>query len=438
MDQSIGQPGEIPPVTPPNPPVGEARTLLWLTLDPLGIIEGMRQLGYFGYTVLPLPTCESILTTTRAQPPAGVILEINNAGDEQLVLDTISTLVQEQPGLLSAVFVIGPDNLALRLRIARAGGSSYFPHPLDLSRLLGRLDALAQQGAPDPYRVLLVDDDPMLTRYYARVLARAGMVTLAVNDPLAVFQTLENFYPDLILMDMYMPDYTGPELALVIRDQEQFVGVPVVFLSGENDREKQLAALQVGADDFLTKPIAPAHLVAAVSSRAERARTLRRLLMRDSLTGLLNHTTTKERLDGEVARALRQGTPLAFAFLDLDHFKSINDTYGHPVGDGVIRNMARLLQGRLRRSDLIGRYGGEEFAVILPDTPVGDAARVMEDLRMRFAAIEQHAGGGIFYATFSCGVAGVPPALSAASLTETADQALYRAKQQGRNRVIVG
>jgi diguanylate cyclase (GGDEF)-like protein len=216
--------------------------------------------------------------------------------------------------------------------------------------------------------------------------------------------------------------------------------VPVVFLSGENDREKQLAALQVGADDFLTKPIAPGHLVAAVSSRAERARTLRRLLMRDSLTGLLNHTTTKERLDGEVARAMRQGTPLAFAFLDLDHFKSINDTYGHPVGDGVIRNMARLLQGRLRRSDLIGRYGGEEFAVILPDTPVGDAARVMEDLRTRFAAIEQHAGtgGGIFYATFSCGVAGVPPSLSAAALTETADQALYRAKQAGRNRVIVG
>src|SRR5436190_2747868 len=109
MDQPIGQ-----PVATPNPPAGEARTLLWLTLDPLGIIEGMRQLGYFGYTVLPLPTCDAILATTRAQPPAGVILEIHGPGDEQTVLDTISTLVQEQPGLLSAVFVIGPDNLALR------------------------------------------------------------------------------------------------------------------------------------------------------------------------------------------------------------------------------------------------------------------------------------------------------------------------------------
>ncbi len=410
------------------------RTLLWLTANAVAITEIRRQLSYFGYVVRIVTTLPALLAAVRATPPQAVLLEAAALGDAAQVA-AIAALIEIQPLLVAAIFVIGPDNLVARLRVARAGGAGYFAPPLDLSRLLAKLDTPPLPLTSDPYRILLVDDDPIMIRFYTRVLGRAGMVTRAVLNPLTVFTTLQDFYPDLILMDLYMPECSGPELAAVIRDEESFVGVPVVFLSGESDRGTQLAALQLGGDDFLTKPIAPPHLVAAITNHVERARTLRRFLARDSLTGLLNHTTCKERLTAELARAGRQATPLAFAFLDIDHFKGVNDSYGHAAGDRVIRNLARLLQGRLRRSDLVGRYGGEEFAVILPDTLPTQAVEVLDDLRTRFAAIEQRAGDATFHTTFSCGIAGVPPLITAPALIEAADQALYRAKQQGRNRI---
>ncbi|MDQ2809997.1 MAG: diguanylate cyclase [Chloroflexota bacterium] len=410
------------------------RTLLWLTSDPAAGAEAVRQLGYFGYIVNVVTTLPALLAAVGATPPQAVLLEAT-ALDDAAQIVAIAMLIEVHAPLVTAIFVIGPDDLVARLRVARAGGAGYFTSPLDLSRLLTKLDTPALPLNPDRYRILLVDDDPMMIRFYTRVLERAGMVTRAVLNPFTVFAVLQDFYPDLILMDLYMPECSGPELAAVIRDEERFVGLPVVFLSGESDRDKQLAALQLGGDDFLTKPIAPPHLVAAITNRIERARTLRGFLARDSLTGLLNHTTSKERLTAELVRAERQASPLAFAFLDIDHFKAVNDSYGHSAGDQVIRNLARLLQGRLRRSDLVGRYGGEEFAVILPDTLRAQAAQVLDDLRARFAAIEQRAHGTTFHTTFSCGIAGVPPLSSAPALIEAADQALYRAKQQGRNRI---
>ena len=410
------------------------RTLLWLTADATTVVETVRQLGYFGYVVRVLTTLPALLEAVRVTPPHVVLLETAALGDTAEIA-TLTALIELHPPLVTAIFVVGPDNLAARLRVARSGGAGYFPLPLDLSRLLAKLDTPALPLTPDPYRILLVDDDPAMIRFYSRILGRAGMITRAVLNPFTVFTALQDFYPDLILMDLYMPECSGPELAAVIRDEESFIGLPVVFLSGESDRGKQLAALQLGGDDFLTKPIAPPHLVAAITNRVERARTLRRFLARDSLTGLLNHTTSKERLTAELARSARQASPLAFAFLDIDHFKAVNDSYGHTAGDQVIRNLARLLQGRLRRSDLVGRYGGEEFAVILPDTGRARAVELLDDLRTRFAAIEQRADGAIFHTTFSCGIAGVPPFCTAPALIEAADQALYHAKQQGRNRI---
>jgi len=195
--------------------------------------------------------------------------------------------------------------------------------------------------------------------------------------------------------------------------------------------------MQFGADDFLTKPIQPEHLVSSVTSRVRRYRILRTFMVRDSLTGLLNHVKTKEELDTEIMRAQRQKNSVVFAMIDIDFFKKVNDTYGHPTGDKVIKSISRLLQQRLRKSDVVGRYGGEEFAVILKDTDAASAFATLDDIRKAFEKISQHSDKGDFSVTFSCGLAEFPKFSNSTEITNAADRALYEAKAAGRNCVVI-
>jgi diguanylate cyclase (GGDEF)-like protein len=241
----------------------------------------------------------------------------------------------------------------------------------------------------------------------------------------------------MVLMDMYMPSCSGHELAMLIRQVPDYVGLPIVYLSSETDTQKQFSAMRVGAEGFLTKPVVPADLVAAVAIRAERMRTLRSLMARDSLTGLFNHTTTTQLLENAIGAAKREHAPLSFVMIDIDLFKAVNDTHGHPTGDQVIIALARVLQKRLRNSDIVGRYGGEEFAVILPGIDCQRAVKLIDDLRKDFARVKFHAAAGEFSCTFSAGVACYPDHRRMELLREAADRALYEAKRSGRDRVVV-
>jgi diguanylate cyclase (GGDEF)-like protein len=216
------------------------------------------------------------------------------------------------------------------------------------------------------------------------------------------------------------------------------VSIPIVFLSAESDLRKQLDAMSLGGDDFLTKPIVPWHLVSSVTSRIKRGRTIRALAECDSLTGLLNHTSGKKRFDAEIARAKRDGSPVSFAMLDIDHFKHVNDTYGHPTGDRVLKSLSGLLRQRLRISDSISRYGGEEFVAILPDTSSENAKKIMDAIREDFSAIKQQCEDGReFQCAFSCGISALGVVESATALINAADKALYEAKESGRNRIVI-
>jgi diguanylate cyclase (GGDEF)-like protein len=190
-------------------------------------------------------------------------------------------------------------------------------------------------------------------------------------------------------------------------------------------------------DDFLVKPVVPRHLISAVTLRVMRARFLRALMVHDGLTGLLNHTAIKEELLREVVRSKRLNTPLSFAMMDIDFFKKVNDTYGHAAGDRVIKSLARLLKQRLRGTDIIGRYGGEEFAVIMNDTDAASAAKVIDEIHNVFSRLLHLSEENEFSVSFSCGIADLAHFPDAASLSEAADKALYQAKQRGRNKVVV-
>jgi diguanylate cyclase (GGDEF)-like protein len=284
--------------------------------------------------------------------------------------------------------------------------------------------------------VLIVDEDQEQVAYYALILQQAGMITSVATDPAQIMSILVESKPDLILMDIYMRGCSGMELTRLLRQHEAFTTLPVVFLTFESSSDRRLQAIREGGDDFLIKPIKADDLIAIVKIRAERYRSIRYHMERDSLTGLLNHSNLKEQLRREVIRCERTGVDLSFAMIDADHFKQVNDTYGHLTGDRVLKSLAGMLQDRLRRTDIIGRYGGEEFGVILLNTAAEKAHDIMNEIREKFAALDHHAGSESFKMTFSCGIASFPRSSTAEELTSRADDALYAAKEAGRNRVI--
>ncbi|BBL71732.1 diguanylate cyclase [Methylogaea oryzae] len=393
----------------------------------------VAQLGYFGYEVRRFERFGGVEQALRERRPVALVMGIElpdgNGAELLTALDV---------GLVSGVavvFISSRDDFATRLAAVRAGGAAYLTKPLDVAALIDVLDRFAGRKPEEAYRILIVDDSATLANFYKLTLEQAGMVGRVVTNPLEALAHLQEFNPDLVLMDMYMPECTGAELATVVRQFTVFLSIPIVFLSAEKNLERQQEAMSLGGDDFLTKPIQPDYLVSAVASRVQRARALRSIMYRDSLTGLLNHTESKKQLDIQLSRAIRSQMPLAVAMVDIDHFKSVNDTYGHPVGDRVIRSLSLLLQQRLRKSDIVGRYGGEEFIAILPDTPLEAAVKVMDEVREAFSKVEYQTPQGTFYASFSCGVAAYPDFAGLDRLLEQADQALYRAKKAGRNRV---
>jgi diguanylate cyclase (GGDEF)-like protein len=419
-----------------TPERAERQTSVLIVEDDTATADHLAlQLAHFGYQAFVAHTLDGLEAAMQAHAPAAIVMDIvfpegDLAGPQRMV--DAARAGADVP----VIFLSQRDDFEARLWAVRAGGKAYLTKPADVDSLVSVLDTLTGAFVPEPYRVLIVDDTLMISTLYAAILGDAGMITVALNDPAKVIQALQEFQPDLLLLDMYMPGCTGTEVAALIRQQAAFVSLPIVFLSGERDRENQLAALDQGGDDFLTKPITAAQLVSAVTSRARRARAMRAQLSRDGLTGLLTHASIKEQVVREIVRAQRYGTALTVAMIDIDHFKQINDRYGHAAGDRVLKGLARLLHQRLRMSDSIGRYGGEEFLIILPQTDSAAALRVIDDVRARFATIGHQFGDTEVTVTFSGGVASLSPTCDGSCLLEAADAALYAAKHAGRNRII--
>jgi len=194
--------------------------------------------------------------------------------------------------------------------------------------------------------------------------------------------------------------------------------------------------MRLGADDLLLKPVATDLLYNVVTQKAKRYRGLRRLMEEDSMTGLYNHGKTKALLQQFLQQAARLDTPMAYALIDIDHFKRINDTYGHGMGDKVILSLTRHLRQRLRATDMVGRYGGEEFALLLFNCGPDEALQVVDTLREGFAALVHGCEDAGFSASFSAGIAHYPACRNLPTLMGRADEALYAAKRAGRNRVV--
>jgi two-component system cell cycle response regulator len=296
--------------------------------------------------------------------------------------------------------------------------------------------------------VLIADDNPAATRTLAILLEAWGYEPVVVHDGLAALALLRaSGAPPLAVLDCNLPGMSGDALCSEIRKDTHRPYTYIVLVTGRTGKEKLPDELEDGADAYLAKPVAPSELQARLSAGKrilalqEKLLATQRLLQqqasRDALTGLWNRRSILEILDRELARSQRDGQPVAAIMADLDYFKGVNDGHGHLTGDQVLRQAAQRLLGELRPYDTVGRYGGDEFLIVLPACGPDSAVHLAERLRNCLEAEPVQDNGKTIRVTLSLGVGVWDGKMESDELLRCADDALYRAKNAGRNRAML-
>ncbi len=397
--------------------------------DILPLLDTIRQIGF--------DVEEATLDRTFANPERGHVAALlfpSEAMHDAALLDWVQTVRQHCP-YTQLILRTPSRDMETQVGLLRAGVDVLLQQNEGSEQILRLLLELTEVHEAAAYRVMVVEDSRVASTIIQRTLREHGIDSQAVRDPAEVLDRLDSYQPDLVLMDMQMPKLDGIEATRVIRQQRRWRALPIVYLSGEQNIARQIEALRLGGDQFLGKPFNPIMLAAVIKTSVERYRTAQRHTQLDGLTGLLRHGVALQRLELLMEAARQQ--PLTVAMLDIDHFKAINDSYGHPVGDRVIMALAWLLRGKLRSTDLIARFGGEEFLIALPGADAVTAQAVLEQLRERFAGQLHGKNDTLLQASFSAGIATYHAGMTVGELIERADAALLQAKQQGRNRVVL-
>ncbi len=283
--------------------------------------------------------------------------------------------------------------------------------------------------------ILVVDDLRTNALALAKILKPEWAVRTALDGPTALQMAAEEPAPDIILLDIKMPGMDGHEVCKRLKQSPETRDIPVVFVTALDDQKEEAYGLGLGAVDYIVKPVNAPIVKARIRNHIalrQALSKLEQLAIRDKLTGLYNRRKLDESFAVEVSRAERYGRPLSVIMLDIDHFKAVNDTHGHPVGDAVLVETAERLLAALRTSDIPGRWGGEEFLIICPETPLDTAVQLADRLRHNYEMKDFPEAGRL---TASFGVSTHHKGQLAPDILSGADKALYRAKNGGRNRV---
>ncbi len=319
-----------------------------------------------------------------------------------------------------------------------------------MSQPLPQSSMAATNTAPS-WRVLLTDDEPVQRMLIGRMLSRAGYEVVMAEDGQQAVQMMQQGNFQLLLTDWEMPNLDGIGLCRALRSMNLPYYTYTILLTSRDAVEHVVMGLQAGADDYLTKPIMEPELLARLNTGkrlVEMERSLRqaneenrRLSIIDALTGVYNRRYLMEQLAKELERSARYHHPLSLILCDVDHFKRINDNYGHQCGDETLVQFSQVLRGCLRETDWVARYGGEEFVMVLPETTLNAAAQVAERCRAILAKEPLKMSNQILPITASFGVSGwqegVPAGSEASKLIALADGGVYASKEGGRNRVTV-
>lgn len=287
-------------------------------------------------------------------------------------------------------------------------------------------------------RILLIDDDDVLRSYLMRRLTLDQYEVEQASCVQSAKTLLWQQEYDLIILDLLMHPESGYELFEFLKESPSLKWLPLIVLSGKEELEDKIRCFRLGADDYVTKPFHYEELEVRINNLLMRTRHYEQMAFLDPLTGVYNRRYFDNQLSVEMERAKRNASVLSLAFIDVDHFKRVNDTYGHHVGDLVLQGLTHMLTSRIRSTDLLARFGGEEFVILFPDTTGAEAACILEELLMQIRQAPVASLDGISYSiTFSAGAAQWKQEWSTDQWIRLADEAMYRAKQQGRNQVVL-
>jgi diguanylate cyclase (GGDEF)-like protein len=325
-----------------------------------------------------------------------------------------------------------------RIEAVRSGADVYFEKPLDMEVLCGRIQEVADAGRAAT-RILCVSDDATHSARVRAALEPAGFELAVCENTDHCEAMLASVRPDAVLLDVARSTTSALELTRYLRVDSRHQMLPVVLLTEDADLKARVEMARAGADECLTKPVAPQLLVEMLRNRVARARTVLNQLRRDGLTRALTMSEFVDRVEREITKLVREpNRTAALIMLDVDHLKQVNEQYGHPTGDQVLRSLSTVVRRLLRKSDLMGRYGGEEFAIFLDRIDETNAQRVGEKLLAEFSRLKHRTEDGReFQVTFSAGVAMFQNRMDVSAWMMVADRALYTAKSSGRNRVMM-
>ena len=411
----------------------EERKLIYLFDDDAELARALQlQLQLFGFDVETFATPDLLESTLVACRPAVVVMDVMFQEGDLAGPGAIIASETMQRLTVPVIFMSGRGDLAARLEAVRAGGSDYLTKPVRVADLVERLDRLTYGFVEESFRVIVYHAEVGSAERLAGILRAAGLQVFVALDKAQIPVLLSEVNADLVLMNSNLPGCTSVEMIGVIHQIDRCAILPVVLLA-----ETRSAVTHQDANAVLFEPYSADELIAVVTAWCKRYSAQRALMTMDGLTGLANHTLILRQLELESSRAIRHQHALAVAMIDVDHFKRLNDAEGHAIGDRVLASLGRFLRQRLRKTDFVGRYGGEEFMVLLPETSGRASMERLDTLRREFSAIRHCGSKNVFSITFSVGIACFPEIHGAVNLAAAADRALYDAKGAGRNCVVM-
>ncbi len=373
------------------------------------------------------------------RPPHLILLDPSWTGQLEDGLTLLRSLAQTIPSVPVIVHT-DQDSLASRAEIVRLGARAFIHKPATPEMILDVILRVVQQLESLVARVLVVDDDPQTLLLLKTLLEPWGLQVTTLADPAEFWQVLETILPDLVLLDVKMPQISGIELCQIVRNDAQWSQLPIIALTTLTDAATINQVFAAGADDFVSKPIVGPELIARIMQRLERIQLLRSLAETDPLTRLANRHKSTQDLNRYLLLAQDHQQRFCLALLDLDHFKDVNDRYGHAAGDEVLSRFGQILHRSFQGEDVIGRWGGEEFVVGMYGMSQSDALLRLQQVLDLVREIEFTCpAGDRFQVSFSAGVAEYPTeGTDLQTLYRAADQALYQAKTAGRSQVMGG
>jgi len=425
------------PVTPAPSGCDDPYLLVLLVHDDPILAAGLRrEASLRALDVVVVDGLASAKDVLRARRPEAALVDLAESGETQAF-----GLMGELAGLeppVPVVVLTSADTFTDRVEAARLGGRGFLQRPISPGAILVAVGEVVDQAQAGQATVLAVDDDPALLAALRALLASGGRRIVTLDEPLRFWEILKETSPDLVVLDVDMPQVSGVEMCQVMRADPEWSHLPVVFLSARTDAATVQSIFAAGADDYVSKPLLGPELTTRIANRLERSGLLRRMAEIDLLTGVANQQTSAKALERMLRTGAGFGRTVTLGMVDVDRMKSVNDRLGYGAGDDVLARLGQLLQRRFSGDDVVGRLAGQEFCIGMLGMTRGDGverlAEGLEEFRRDGLSDGPGGAGGL---SFTAGVAQYPDdGLDLRSLYRAAAAAVGVAKQAGGDRVV--